>query len=139
MPLAGWEPAAALVQSKAGPSAARLLYLHSFLALRCDDGGLRLFDFLPLEPSSPGTAVRLLTGRAVPAQLRSKMMSAAFYQGCKHLTIEGVCDEREALSAIEEFNAVWEPRLLLLQRDCNTYCWALLRELESRGILIKGS
>eukprot|EP00877_Chromochloris_zofingiensis_P009906 jgi/Chrzof1/5169/Cz15g14040.t1 len=60
------------------------------------------FDFLPLKPTSPQTALQLLTGNAVPGQLRSrqllKMMKRDNLQFIGHVNVD------DPLIVVQEYN-----------------------------------
>jgi len=110
MPLVGFEPAVALA-GRLLPGLADAGRLHAFLLLRRADaaaggaqaaegGDAHILDFLPVDPKSPATAARLLSGGSVTGSARVRPLSAAAVARLgATLQPAGGCDVRAVLSA----------------------------------------
>jgi hypothetical protein len=91
-------------------------------------------DFLPLAPTAPLTALRLLSGAGAPAELRSRPLRGVPRARCWRvgavlpalLQPRGSNDDAAAVAAaVAAFDAQW-PRLLQLRsRDCRHHAAAL--------------
>lgn len=81
-PLAGFEGVAKLLW----PAARPLLHLHSFVLLQTDDSdaeaGVWFLDFLPIDPTSPLVAAKLITGGAVPGRTRERQLPRLIHGAC---------------------------------------------------------
>jgi hypothetical protein len=147
MPLVGFEPAVALA-GRLLPGLADAGRLHAFLLLRRADaaaggaqaaegGDAHILDFLPVDPKSPATAARLLSGGSVTGSARVRPLSAAAVARLgATLQPAGGCDVRAVLSAAAAFNAAWGTSLSLAGgRNCADYRAALLLKLRADGLV----
>ncbi|KAF5843870.1 hypothetical protein DUNSADRAFT_5108, partial [Dunaliella salina] len=103
---------------------------HQFVAVEspCEERiCVSLHDFLPINPKSPLTAVRLLSGGSAPGEVRTRKLRK-LPRGCRLVgkTHPSVLD---ALASIKDFNRNWDTELRLQHNDCSHYAHGLISHL----------
>ena len=92
--------------------------------------GAWFFDFLPDNPTSPMTAVQLLTGQSVKGKTRTRHLKNVPTQRCSYIG-ESAMIFTEALRMAIMFQESWCNKELRLQsQDCYSHASALLALLE---------
>ena len=138
MPLDVPGPLASLVALAAfAPVIGRLLR-HYFVVLEihkdsgraAEDGGqgegmLMLCDFEPLDKTSAGTTLLLLTGGSVAARLRQRRLSSL----PASVVLQGTGAADTTVQDVVEMHDAWECELSLLRNDCRSYAQALVQAL----------
>lgn len=102
IPLIGTERLARMLPDPVGAA----LRLHTYVLISVPDVSdpasncVWLLDFLPLNPTSPATALMLLTG-AAPAETRVRRLPRGLMAGAR---LVGPAKQDDALAAALEFN-----------------------------------
>jgi len=121
LPLEGWEMAERML-GRQYPDA---LALHTLIVLQDPDGSCIAFDFLPLEPTSPFTASRLMTGGTVAANVRTRQLKRLPSRRCWAIGTAPA----DALEVASAFQQTWRAELQLFRRDCRHHTSALAAAL----------
>jgi hypothetical protein len=112
------------------PALAAPAALHELVVLSCAGGAaVWAFDFLPLDPTSPATAARLLAGLAVPARARCRQLRGVPRARCR---LVGPSVGEDPLAEAVAFQEAWGGELRLGARDCRTHVAALAAALTGR-------
>lgn len=132
------------------PRVASLMQLHLCVLLREESGTAAterqqscwVLDFLPIDATSPATALSLFTGNAVPGQIRSKRLGrwiqgAAAFSTYRVGEVTCAVDPEQLQQVVEEFNKSWDTDLRLFSHDCRHYCSALLTKLTGREVSVE--
>ncbi|GAX84002.1 hypothetical protein CEUSTIGMA_g11427.t1 [Chlamydomonas eustigma] len=112
------------------------LQLHHFIALKSDSNQFWILDFVPLNPTSPLTAITLASGGTATGQIRSKLMPRL--TSGRTITLREIgelalSEGQEVESFIESFNRSWNIQLKLFSNDCTHYCNTLLPILTGKN------
>jgi hypothetical protein len=121
LPLVGLEALDALPALAAAPAA-----LHEMVVLRTAGGDTWAYDFVPENPTDPGTIARLLAGRAVRGVARTRQLRAVPARRCRLL---GDAAHDDALAVARSFQEAWGGELQLFRRDCRVHVAELARAL----------
>eukprot|EP00775_Hariotina_reticulata_P013166 gene13166-13296_t len=100
MPLVGFEQ---LVKLAKGTPVQDQLLLHTYTLLE-GPGQVWCYDFLPLSPTSPATALLLLTASKAPGEVRIKKLSAGKVTVGNCIRFVGFCKVADPLAAAHQFN-----------------------------------
>lgn len=128
-----WEVEVPLVGMEAAGEALGQAYprwmRHRVLVVGCSEG-LVAFDFLPLEPLEPATAGALLTGRAVPGEVRERKLKGKRLPDSLAVRSVGTLHRPTlALRRARAFNGKFDLELKLIRHDCEVYSRELTEHL----------
>lgn len=128
IPLVGFEEAA----RRLGALYPDQLALHTLVILQDAAAACTAYDFLPVAPTSPLTAARLLTGGTVPGELRVRRLRGLPRHRCYHVGVASL----KAVAQAEAFQTDWNPDLQLFRNDCRHHTTALVYALTGRRLVL---
>lgn len=154
-PLIGWEAWETTLQHRFPDALAR----HCMVLVKTHTTtDVTVFDFLPVTPTAPATAARLLSGTSVQGNLRERKLSKLPNRRCwlvgeaTQLAVSRVatdiCDtwqfdcaplstcssSLQAVEAARQFNTSYDSQLRLARNDCRNHSAALVRHLTGHSL-----
>ena len=90
---------------------------------------VQCFDFLPSNPTDPRTTAALVSGNAVPGDVRQRPLPRVPRARC---WLVGPAVVPDAVAEAELFQAQWDPQLRLITHDCRSHVEALTERLTGR-------
>ena len=87
-----------------------------------------LYDFLPLQPTAPRTALALLAGQSVEGMTRERSLSRLPTSNCAYVG-ETQVSQDQALQKARLFCKSYDLQLALGRNDCRRFCKELVQHL----------
>jgi len=101
------------------------MFQHQMIIVKLKSSNLVLFDFEPLDKTSPLVAATLLLGGRVPGRLRSRELQSV----PRNSVLVGNAKEGTTLASIDRINGEWDCNLRLLRNDCRHYCAKIINDV----------
>ncbi|EKX55288.1 hypothetical protein GUITHDRAFT_99070 [Guillardia theta CCMP2712] len=115
------------------------MFQHQMIIVKLKSSNLVLFDFEPLDKTSPLVAATLLLGGRVPGRLRSRELQSvprlrefedtANLKFRRNSVLVGNAKEGTTLASIDRINGEWDCNLRLLRNDCRHYCAKIINDV----------
>ena len=126
LPLAGLEVLEDLA-NQLGRPLPRQAAVHRAVCVSGADSNT-VYDFLPLHPTAPRTALALLSGQSVEGLTRERSLSRLPTRNCEYLG-EAEVSQDQALQKARLFCKSYDLQLALGRNDCWRFCEELVQQL----------